>query len=397
MPRIGRIGWVTGTLVLMLPACQTTTGPDEGLVPAAALLSGRAIFGEAVSSAERPDIDILATDEAMREFVADLRQDSQGAEGAARFRGLMERMRSGGYALGGYDPYANLSAQDAFAEKRGNCLTYTSLFIALARELGFEASYQLVYVPPDYDSVNGLVVLNKHVNARVDGIPGRGSATVEFSEAFASGIHDRRVVDDAFALALHYNNLAFSDDMAGDERGAFAYLRKAIELTPDNPDLWTNLGVFHARRGHFDHAIAGYRKALDLDAHHGAAVRGLANAYRALGRDDDARFYQRRVTRSRARDAYAYYVLAQRAHQAERPTESLELLSEAIRLYRRDHRFYRLQGEVHDRLGNTVAANESYKRARGVARDQNGVARRRSLEERYPRATVYRRREILLF
>ena len=394
MPRFGHIGSVIGTFVLILPACQTTVGLDETLIPLEELRSGKAIFGEQVSSAERADIDILATDDAMREFVAGL---GDGPLDSARFRGLMERMRSGGYALSGYDPYANLSARDAFAEKRGNCLTYTSLFIAFARELGFEASYQLVDVPPDYDSVNGMVVLNKHVNARVDHIPGRGSVTVEFSEEFASGIHDRRIVDDTFALASHYNNLAFSDDMAGDERGAFVYLKKAIDLTPRNPDLWTNLGVFHARRGHFDYAISGYRRALDLDAYHGAAMRGLANAYGALGRDDKARFYQRRVAYSRARDAYTYYTLAQRAYLAERPTESLELLSEAIRLYRRDHRFYRLQGEIHDRLGDTVAANESFKRARGVAREEVDRARRRSLEEHHPRAKVYRRREILLF
>ena len=394
MPRSGHIAGMIGTLVLALPACQTTVGLDDTLIPLEELLSGKAIFGEEVSSAELPDIDILATDEAMRGFVADL---GEGPPDPARFRGLMARMRGGGYALSGYDPYANLSARNAFAEKRGNCLTYTSLFIALAREAGFEASYQVVDVPPDYDSVNGMVVLNKHVNARVDHVPRRGSVTVEFSKEFASGIHDRRVVDDAFALALHYNNLAFSDDLAGDERGAFAYLKKAIELTPRNPDLWTNLGVFHARRGRFDHAISGYRRSLDLDAYHGAAMRGLANAYGALGRDDKARFYQRRVAYSRARDAYTYYTLAQRAYRAERPTESLELLSEAIRLYRRDHRFYRLQGEVHDLLGNTVAANESYKRARGVARDEADRARRRSLEEHHPRTTVYRRKEILLF
>ena len=386
MPRSGHIGWAMGTLVLALPACQTPVGFDDRDIPVAELISGRAIFGEEVSSAERPDIDILATDDAMREFVADLPKASQGAE---RFRNLMEKMRRGGYAVSGYHPYANLSARAAFAERRGNCLTYTSLFIALAREVGLEASYQLVDVPPDYDSVNGMVVLNKHVNARVERVPGRGSVTVEFSEEFASGIHDRRVVDDAFALALHYNNMAFSDDLAGDERGAFAYLKKAIELAPGNPDLWTNLGVFYARRGHFDQAISGYRLALKLDAFHSAAVRGLANAYGALGRSDDARFYQRRVAFSRARDAYAYYTLAQRAYQAERPSESLELLSQAIRLHRHDHRFHRLQGEVHDLLGNTVAANESYKRARGLARDEKDRTRRRSLEEHYPRATVF--------
>lgn len=386
MRRLGHIGWV-GTLVLALPACQTTVRLDESPIPAAELLSGKAIFGEEVSGAERPDIDILATNDAMREFVAEVREGS--SRGPARFRRLLDKTRSGGYVLNGYDPYANLSARDAFAEKRGNCLTYTSLFIAFAREAGFEASYQLVDVPPDYDSVNGMVVLNKHVNARVHDIPGRGSVTVEFSEEFASGIHDRRVVDDVFALALHYNNLAFSDDMAGDERGAFAYLKKAIELTPHNPDLWTNLGVFHARRGHFDHAITGYRQALDLDAYHGAAIRGLANAYGALGRDDRARFYQRRVAYSRARDAYTYYTLAQRAFQAERPTESLELLSEAIRLYRRDHRFHRLQGEVHERLGNAVAADESFKKARAIAGAERDRTRRRSVEAHYPRATVF--------
>ena len=394
MPRLGHIGSVIGTLVLALPACQTTVGLGDDPIPAPELLSGRAIFGEEVLSAERPDIEILATDDAMREFVADF---SRAPLDAASFRRLMQRMSQGGYAVGRYDPYANLTARAAFAEKRGNCLTYTSLFIALAREVGFDASYQLVDVPPEYDSVNGMVVLNKHVNAHVDRVPGRGAVTVEFSEEFASGIHDRRVVDDAFALALHYNNLAFSDGMAGDERGAFAYLRKAIELTPGNPDLWTNLGVFHARRGHFDHAISGYRLALQLDAHHGAAVRGLANAYGALGQPDKARFYQRRVAYSRARDAYAYYTLAQRAYQAERPSESLELLSEAIRLHREDYRFYRLQGEVHDWLGNTVAANESYQRARRLARAEENRNRRRSLEEHHPRATVYQRREILLF
>ncbi|MCE2460473.1 MAG: hypothetical protein J4F38_06800 [Pseudomonadales bacterium] len=387
MLRSGHIGTAFATLVVALAACQTTVTFDDRHIPAGVLLSGEPIFGEEVSSTERSDIDILATDDAMRRFVADVRVGA--ARDPLRLRRLLDKMRSSGYVLTGYEPYANLSARDAFAEKRGNCLSYTNLFIALAREAGWAASYQLVEVPPDYDSVNGMVVLNKHVNAKVHDIPGRGSVTVEFSAEFASGIHDRRVVDDKFALALHYNNLAFSDDMAGDERGAFVYLKKAIELTPHNPDLWTNLGVFHARRGHFDHAIASYRRALERDAYHSAAVRGLANAYGALGQADNARFYQRRVAYSRVRDAYTYYTLAQRAYQAERPSESLELVSQAIRLHRKDHRFHTLQGEVHGLLGNTVAANESFKRARGVARAEKDRDRLRSLEEHYPRATVF--------
>ena len=336
------------------------------------MLSGEAIFGEAVAAAERPDIDILAIDDSMRAFIADLRQVPNKA---GRLRKLLQRMREDGYFEGGYDAYSNLPARDAFAEKRGNCLSYTSLLIALAREAGLEANYQTLDVPPDYDSVNGMVVLIKHVNARVDDIPGRGPVTLEFSRRYASGIHDRQVVGDRFAAGLYYSNLAFSDDLAGDERGSFVYLRKAIELAPDNPDFWTNLGVFYARRGYFDHAIASYHRALNLDRDHRPAIRGLANAYRALGQDANARLYERRVAHSRARDAYIYYTLAQRAHKAGVPTESLELVSQAIRLYRRDHRFHELQGEMHDQLGNQEASSESYKRARALSRNDRSRAR----------------------
>ncbi len=385
MPRFEHNGGAIGTLVLALAACQSTVPVEDPGIGEAELLSGSVIFGDEVSSGERPDVDILATDDAMREFVADLRE---GSPEPGRFRRLLDRMRSSGYVVSGYEPYANLAARDAFAEKRGNCLAYTSLFIALAREAGFDARYQLVDVPPDYDSIDGMIVLNKHVNARINQVPGRGSVTVEFSDEFTSGIHDRHVVADRVAQALHYNNLAFSDGLAGDARSAFVYLRKALEAAPDNPDLWTNLGVFYARRGHFDHAIASYRRALVLDGYHSAAYRGLTNAYTVLGRNREASFYERRMAYSRIRDAYAYYTLAERAFEAERPSESLELVSRAIRLHRRDHRFHRLQGEAHDRLGNASAAGESFRRARLLARNDRSRVRQRVLEEHYPRASI---------
>ena len=365
MRRSGHIGWVVGMLLLAVSGCQTTIGLVDDRIPEAELLSGEVILGEAITGEEHPDIDILATNDEMRTFVADLLEVPNKAR---RFWQLLQRMRDVGDVPSRYDAYSNLTAQGAFAEKRGNCLSFSSLFIALAREAGFDAKYQVVEIPPDYDSIEGMVVLNRHVNVRVDNIPGRSPVTIEFSKEYANSIHDRHVVDDRFALGLHYNNLAFSNELAGDHRSALVYLRKAIAEAPRNPDLWTNLGVFHARRGHFDHAITAYGRGLSLDANHSPAIRGLANAHEALGEGANARFYERRMAHSRIRDGYTYYVLAQRAYRAELTEQSLELVSQAIRLYRRDHRFYELQGEIHDQLGNPVAARESYKRARILAR-----------------------------
>ena len=368
MRRSGHIYWMAGALLLTVSACQTPVGLVDVRIPEAELLSGEVLLGEAITGAERPDIDIVAIDDEMRVFVADLLEVPNKT---SRFWKLLQKMRGLGNVHSNYDAYSNLTAQGAFREKRGNCLSFSSLFIALAREAGFDARYQVVEIPPDYDSIDGMVVLNRHVNVRVDGVPGRSPVTIEFSREYANGIHTRRAVDDRFALGLHYNNLAFSQARAGDQRGALVYLRKALDQAPENPDLWTNLGVFYARRGHFDHAITAYHRGLALDGNHSPAIRGLANAHEALGENADARFYERRMAHSRIRDGYTYYILAQRAHRAEMSAESLDLVSQAIRLYRKDPRFFQLQGEVHDQLGNRTAAKESYRRARLLARRYN--------------------------
>lgn len=392
MALLGRIGAVGGgcaacaVLVLGLSACQTTALFDDPRIADTELLSGSAIFGEPVASAERPDIDILATDEAMRAFAAPA---LDAPNDYARMRELLRALRRGGYVLSGYAPYLNLTARETFAAKRGNCLSYSSLLVALARAVGLDAGFQKVDVPPDYDSVDDMVVLNKHVNVRLEGIPGRDAVTVEFNEAYTSGIYDRHPVDDRHALALHYNNVAFSVGLAGDRRGAVVYLRKAIEMVPDNPDFWANLAALYARAGRLLHAVSAHRRALDFDATHGAAVRGLANAYGALGRSDAARYFERRVAHSRVRDAYTYFTLALRAYEAEQPAESLELVSRAITLFGKDDRFFRLRGRIHDRLGDSLAAAESFERARAIARNNDRRERPRATFDRHPRATIF--------
>ena len=366
-----------------LASCQSMT-PVDRPIPDDELLSGTAVFGERVWSTEHPDVDLVATDEAMRAFVATVAETPKERD---RLRTLLDLMRRNGYVANTYEPYLNLTAREAFAAKRGNCLSYTSLFVALAREAGLDAKFQVVAVPPDYDSVDGRLVLNKHVNVRVERVPGRGAVTVEFSEEYASGIYNRLVVTDDYATALHYNNLAFTHARNGDPRSEFVYLRKAIDATPDNPDYWANLGVFYGRQERYDHAVAAHRRALAFDAYHGAAIRGLANAYTALGRDEAARLYRKRIAHSKVRDAYAYFALAQRALEARHVAYSLELLANAVRLFDDDYRFYELQGQAYGELGDDAAAEASFKRARTVARASR-EARSRDLIERYPRAQI---------
>jgi hypothetical protein len=67
-----------------------------------------------------------------------------------------------------YDPQVTLQADEAFAARTGNCLTFSSLFIAMAREAGLEAWYQEIAIPPKWRAVNDTLLVSMHVNAVVE-------------------------------------------------------------------------------------------------------------------------------------------------------------------------------------------------------------------------------------
>ena len=66
-----------------------------------------------------------------------------------------------------YEPSLTLTAADTFNHRTGNCLSFTAMFIAMAREAGLKAWFQEVKLPPEWSSVNDTFLVSMHVNAVV--------------------------------------------------------------------------------------------------------------------------------------------------------------------------------------------------------------------------------------
>ena len=60
-----------------------------------------------------------------------------------------------GHLVNDYQADGTFVAAETFARGRGNCLGYTNLFIALARDLGLNARYQLIESHPTFDVTSG--------------------------------------------------------------------------------------------------------------------------------------------------------------------------------------------------------------------------------------------------
>ncbi len=71
--------------------------------------------------------------------------------------------------------------------------------------------------------------------------------------------------------------------LVGDVGRAVSYYRRAVEILPDYPDAWNNLGVAYKDKGDMQAAIGAYRRAIALHAGYENAHFNLGQAYDLLG------------------------------------------------------------------------------------------------------------------
>ena len=313
--------------------------------------------------------EAFALDAEMQEFVAPLkgirepRQRMQALIAALEARGM--------FSL----DYAEVTrtAPGTFHDRQGNCLSFTMLFVSLARAVGLSANYQSVVVPPTWSN-DGQVVVANHVNTAV--ITGRGEETVvDFNLRPYQSDHRSRRVNDSYALGLFYVNLGAEAMLRDNHAAALVYLREAARVRPDIAGVWVNLGVLYARHGRYEHAEASYLRALDVDADEPSAMTNLSLVYQALGEPKLAAEYLKRVQGYRERNPYYHFASATKAYEEQQFDVALTSLRKALRLKPDEGDFYELRGQVEAALGKSRDATQSFERARVYAEAEQVRAR----------------------
>jgi tetratricopeptide (TPR) repeat protein len=355
-------------LALLVSACASHWRPDEtaDVQYPLWLLTGERLFDEPIADAEVPRTDISAPTEEMRAYVATMLDGVRSDP--ARFRALFAGLARDGYFRAVYSANQTLTAAETFELRGGNCLSYTNMFIALAREAGLDASYQVVDVPPSWDADAGFLIRYTHVNVLVRGVrlePGAlPSVTVDFNVVHPEDEYRRWPVSDDYAQALFHANHSVSLLREGRTRESFAHLRRGLEVSPGNLDLWINLGAFYATQGDYEASIAAYEVALQIDPDSRAAFSGLARSHGNAGNEALARMYAEKERNYRERNPYFHYALAQAAFERADFEASLTHIQDAISLKSRTPKFFLMRALVQERLGQVDAAESSIRRAR---------------------------------
>jgi Flp pilus assembly protein TadD len=365
-------------LLLVLAACSTAPSRHE-LIVQSPLLDGQELFGMTVPVAE--EADILAVSDEMRAFV-----DAHGGDVQVdwlRMKRLLAGLQSAGYLNLTYENDKTLTASETFERRSGNCLSFTNLFVALARASSLAADFQVVDVPPTWDSLDGWVILNSHIDVILQGLrmgaPGGGvfrrDFVVDFNMADFQTAYPRRVVKDRTAFALFYNNRGVEAMRAGDLRSAFANLKLAIAKDPTVASAWVNLGALYSRQRRFDFAQAAYQRALEVQPSDKSALTNLARLNDELGNSEAAAAYRQRVRHYEDLNPYYHYALAENAYRVGDDAGALAEIKKAIALKNDDHRLYFLEGLIHYRRGDVSDARSSIAMAERLS-DEDVVKQR---------------------
>lgn len=270
-----------------------------------------------------------------------------------------------------YEEGATRTVEEAFATRTANCLGFTLLFLALAREAGLEAWPQAWEDTLSWHRSDGIVYRNNHVNVAVRVGPQTYTLDVARNAVVTRG-HPQRLSPRGL-LARYHNNLAVEAMQRGELATARQHMASALALDATQASHWSNAGVLELHAG--DHAAArrAYDQALAIDPGHSNALFNRVNLARREGDRDGEAAFRARLTRAQQKDPFHHFLQAIDFELAGDPAQAISHYRQAIRLHRGDHRFHAALAGALQKSGDFAGAREALRRAatlsEGAARD----------------------------
>ncbi len=360
-----RIFWLlggVGMLAVLLSGCSSTPRPPVA-VDTQWLLSGVAIFGEPLEMEPLPEDDILGLQPEIKSYLA---QIAPQASPQQRLTALLKAFENRDFIVE-YHADRTLTASETYNQQVGNCMAFTVMMVAMARELGVEAYFNQVEVPPVWEEQEQeqTFVVYRHINMVSES--SRGRRVVDFNLAAYDPVYDQYRISDMEAFAQFYSNRGLEWMRQGEMSKAFRYLSKALALRPKSSDLWANLGAFYSRNQRLDAAEQSYLQALQLNSGHALATSNLERLYRRQQRMDLADYYAAKAQYHRQHNPYYLYYQARNAYEHGDYKSAKKQLKRAIWQYKDDHRFHFLMGLTSFKMGELDDSREHFTAAFSLA------------------------------
>lgn len=353
-------------LVVLLNSCTAAPKKTTGLpIDASKLLSGKLILGQELDSIELPNENLFEVTPEMASFAAraTLGANTPLAKAVALHKALI-KSEEGGQGVK-FNAKITESAPNTFAHKQANCLSFSILYVALARHLDLEAYINEVDIPPSWNMfADSSIFFMLHVNAIVR-FPSeaRGLGKVDYVVVDLQldqyrPSYTQRTLSSEFVDAQYYSNKSTEALAEGNKEKAFLYISRALQANQRQSYIWNNLAVIYRRANLPNEAELAYLKGLEVRPNDLTIMNNLAVLYRDTKQTDKAEYYLNAVKRYRQSNPYQEYSLASSALVAGNPKAALVHIQQAINIESKEKRFYQLASTIYRELDQPTSSDD---------------------------------------
>lgn len=363
-------------LTLMLAVCGCATNSSH---PAKAyssgiieVLSGKAFLGHEVSDSELPNHDLFNVTPEMEAFAKKaIRYSDNYFDRVKRLHvALLTSRESGGLGLI-YNAYTTEVPSVTFEQRRANCLSFTLLYVALARSVGINAQVNEVEIPPTWDLRNKKeMVFLRHVNVKVPilrdnpNVLNNDDVVIDLEMDRYRANYTQRQVKDSVAAAQFYSNRAMEYLEHKNMVDAFLSLRKSISLDDQQSYVWSNLGALYSRKSLWKEAEVAYLHGLELNPDDLTIMNNLSYIYNQTGNKEQTIKYSKLAQRYRESNPFFQYTLALSAFDQKDYPTALQYVTRAISRKNDERRFFELAATIYEKQARPSKVAEMLNKAK---------------------------------
>lgn len=271
-----------------------------------------------------------------------------------------------------YKPDATNTVAESYSSRQVNCMAFTMMAVALAREAGLPAYAQQIDRIMAWNLTGDVVTQSLHANAVVTVGTRKYMLDIAVGD-LAAPVVDYRI-DDEHLLALFYGNRAMELLTAGHLPEAMTWQEEALRHDQHDATLLNNAGVLRQRLGDTSDAEKLYLKAVEMSPNLTSTLANLVALYRQRGDIRQAYFWQHQANNVLRRDPYYQFAQGRRDEDAGDYQSAIGYYRRAISLYKREHVFHFSLARAYYRVGRLRDADSEL----GIAQQMsNGADRMR--------------------